>query len=417
MIGATGLMGEGAMTMESVHEFESRAAAWLAQNAPPARDPRAQRESEAREWQSAMQRELFDAGLAGITWPARYGGAGLSDEHQLAWNRVAQDYIVPTLFGMGLGLFGPTLMALGAQEQKERLLPRMINGDDVYCQLFSEPGAGSDVAGLRTRAERDGEEWVVNGQKTWTSGARAADFGVLIARTDPTVPKHNGISMFVVDMTAPGVQVVPLVQATGEAPFNNTFLDDVHLPADALVGEENAGWAAAVVMLRNERISIGTGTHPAAAQLTFDAILAYARKAGRTADPTARRMLANYYAWDRSRVLMGQRMRQETDAGQELRARGSIGKLAGAVIARMAVDVIDEAGGTELIAWDGGPDYPPTTFGVIAASSMGIRGGTNEIQRGIIGERVLGLAKEPQLDRETPYNQLRANGDSRLASG
>jgi len=399
--------------METVEDFSRRAAAWLARNAPRAEDDAARAASDGRAWQSSMQRMLFDAGFAGITWPARYGGAGLSDEHRLAWLRLGQGYVLPTRFGMGEGLFGPTVLAMGSEEQKLRLLPRMINGDDVYCQLFSEPGAGSDVAGLRTRAVRDGDEWIVNGQKTWSSGARDADFGVLIARTDPAVPKHNGISMFVVDMRAPGVEVVPLVQATGEAPFNNTFLDDVRLPADALVGHENEGWAAAVVMLRNERISIGTGTHHAATQLTYEAVLGYARKAGRADDQTVRQALANFYAWDRAGVLMGQRMRQETDAGQEIRARGSIGKLAGAVIARMAIDVIDEAGGTDLIAWPADPAYPPTTFGVIAASSMGIRGGTNEIQRGIIGERVLGLAKEPQIDRETPFNQLRANGDTR----
>ncbi|MCU1688075.1 MAG: dehydrogenase [Jatrophihabitantaceae bacterium] len=400
--------------VESVEDFARRAGEWLASNAPRADDEGARQDADSREWQGALQRRLFDAGFAGITWPTRYGGAGLTDHHRLAFLRVAQGYRLPTMFGMGEGLFGPTVMALGAEEQKDRLLPRMINGDDVYCQLFSEPGAGSDVAGLRTRAVRDGDEWVVNGQKTWSSGARDADLGVLIARTDPTVPKHNGISMFVVDMRAPGVQVVPLVQATGEAPFNNTFLDDVRLPADALVGEENAGWAAAVVMLRNERISIGTGTHHAATQLTYDAVLAVARKAGRTSDPVLRCSLAAFYALDRSRVLLGQRLRQETDAGHEIRARGSIGKLAGAVIARAALDVIDEAGGSGAIAWDGtGPEYPAPTFGVIAASSMGIRGGTNEIQRGIIGERVLGLAKEPQVDREIPFNQVRANGDTR----
>jgi alkylation response protein AidB-like acyl-CoA dehydrogenase len=392
------------MTMETVEDFQRRAGTWLIENAPRTSDEAAKRASESRAWQGAMQRKLFDAGLAGITWPVEYGGAGLSDEHRLAWLRISQGYVLPSLFGMGEGLFGPTVMALGSDEQKLRLLPRMINGDDVYCQLFSEPGAGSDIAGLRTRAVRDGEEWVVDGQKTWSSGAQRADFGVLIARTDSSVPKHNGISMFVVDMKDPGVQVLPLVQATGEAPFNNTFLDGVRLPADALVGEMNQGWAAAVVMLRNERITLGTATHPAAGYLTFAAVLDFARTVGRTQDPLVRDRLAHFYAFDTARTLMGQRMRQETDAGQVLGARGSVGKLAGATAARVAVDIFDEVGGSAVIAWEQREGYPSTTFAVIVAASMGIR------------ERVLGLAKEPQVDREIPFNQLRANGDSRQPS-
>ncbi len=393
--------------------YGQRAAEWLAANAVREDDPEAfkARGLDTTAGQKQYLREFFEAGFSGITWPKQYQGQGLSDEHQLAFNRAANEYVTPGIFGISQGMFGPTLLALGTEEQKQYWIPKMINGDHVWCQLFSEPGAGSDVAGLRTRAERDGEEWVVNGQKVWTSGAQRADYGALIARTDTTVPKHNGITMFILDMSDPGVTVRPLKQATGEAPFNEVFFDNVRLPADAVVGEENAGWAAAVIMLRNERISIGTSARKPTRPLSYESVLTFARKVGRMDDPLVRDRLAQLYAVDTSGNLLAQRMRQEVDAGIELRARGSIAKLSGSAIIRVAYDVVDEVGGNDVVAWDRHGDelyYPPVTFGVVDGPGRGIGGGTNEIQRGIIGERVLGLAKDPQLDREIPFNELRA---------
>ena len=397
-------------------EYGKAAAAFLAENAPRAGDDAAREKFgvDTVKGQKAMLKKFYEAGFSGITWPKEYGGQGLTDEHQLAYNQAANGYETPSIFGIAQGMFGPTLMGMGTEEQKLEWIPKMINGDHVWCQLFSEPGAGSDVAGLRTRAEKDGDEWVINGQKVWTSGAQRADYGALIARTDPSVPKHNGISMFIVDMRDPGVTVRPLKQATGEAPFNEVFLDNVRLPADAIVGEENAGWAAAVLMLRNERISIGTGARRTTRPLSYQSIAAFAKKVGRTDDAIVRDRLAHLYAIDTAGTLLSTRMRQEVDAGIELRARGSIAKLAGASIGRQAIDVADEVGGSELISWDrqgsepGELNYPDTTYGVVGMPGGGIAGGTNEIQRGIIGERVLGLAKDPQLDREIPFNELRA---------
>jgi alkylation response protein AidB-like acyl-CoA dehydrogenase len=395
----------------SVEEFRQQARGWLAQNAPLAAD-RAGAGMEGFDpatvpAQKALQRRIFDAGLAGITWPTRYGGQGLSDEHQLAFNEEAARYALPGLWPVGFGMCGPTILDLGTEAQKQFAIEPMLRGDTVWCQLFSEPNAGSDVAGLRTRAERDGDEWVINGQKVWTSGAHVSDFGCLLARTDPSVPKHNGITMFILDMHAPGVTVRPLKQMTGEAPFNEVFFDNVRIPNDMIVGEENAGWAAAVLMLRHERISIGTSARSPERPLSYESVLSFARKVGRTADPLVRDRLAHLYAIDTAGNLQGQRMRQEVDAGQELRARGSIPKLAGSVIARGAIDVLDEVGGADVIAWDAGAAFPTPTYGVIEAPGHGIGGGSNEIQRGIIGERVLGLAKDPQLDREIPFNELR----------
>ena len=393
----------------SVEDFKAKAKAWLAENVPrvgesaEAGEPGGSRVDRDK----ALQGKIFDAGFAGITWPKAYGGQGLSDEHQLAWNEAARGYAMPMTFTIGFGMCGPTILDLGTEEQKQRYIPEMLRGQVVWCQLFSEPGAGSDVAGLSTRAERDGDEWVINGQKVWTSGAQHSDHGVLIARTDPSVPKHNGISMFIIDVKVPEVDVRPLRVATGEAPFNEVYFDNLRIPADRIVGEENAGWAAAVLMLRHERISIGTSARPPARPLSYDAVLDVARKLGRTDQPIVRDRLAHLYATDTAGGLLAQRMRQEVDAGMELRARGSIAKLAGAVISRGAVDVVDEVAGSDVIAWEKRDGYPFTTIGVVGMPAGGIAGGSNEIQRGIIGERVLGLAKDPQIDREIPYSQLR----------
>ena len=208
--------------------------------------------------QKAFQAKLYDAGFAGITWPKAYGGQGLTGAEQIAWSQESRDYDLPNgAFFIGLSMPGNTLLELGTEEQKKRYLPKMLRGEEIWCQLFSEPGAGSDVASLQTTAVRDGDGWVLNGQKVWTSGAQFSDYGAIIARTDPTKPKHNGISMFIVDMHAPGVTVRPLKVATGHSPFNEVFFDNVRIPADALIGEENKGWDAAVVMLRHERIAIG----------------------------------------------------------------------------------------------------------------------------------------------------------------
>jgi alkylation response protein AidB-like acyl-CoA dehydrogenase len=401
----------------SVAEFRDKAKAWLADNVPRAGQSAGEPGGTRVEQDKALQGKIFDAGFAGITWPKAYGGQGLTDEHQLAWNEAGQGYALPQTFGIGFGMCGPTILDLGSEEQKTRYIPEMLSGRVVWCQLFSEPGAGSDVAGLSTRAERDGDEWVINGQKVWTSGAQHSDHGVLIARTDPTVPKHNGISMFIVDMRTPGLTVRPLRTATGETPFNEVYFDNVRLPADALLGEMNGGWAATVLMLRHERIYYGTIARPPVRPLSYGAVLALARKQGRSRDPLVRDRLAWLYAIDTAGDLLSQRMRQEVDAGQELRARGSIAKLAGAVITRQAIDALDEVLGSDAIAWVGPREpYPPAIRGMVAAPSQGIAGGSNEIQRGIIGERVLGLAKDPQLDREIPFSELRRIPAARVAT-
>ncbi|HEY2079128.1 MAG TPA: acyl-CoA dehydrogenase family protein [Streptosporangiaceae bacterium] len=394
-------------------DFRTRARAWLAANAPrrAAGDDEAEAESRGQAAviaeQKAFQAKLHAAGFAGITWPAEYGGQGLTSAEQIIWSQESRDYDLPTgVFFIGLSMPGNTLVEVGTEAQKKRYLPKMLSGEEIWCQLFSEPGAGSDVASLQTSAVRDGEGWVLNGQKVWTSGAQYSDFGAILARTDPAKPKHNGISMFIVDMHAPGVTVRPLKVATGHSPFNEVFFDNVRIPADALIGEENRGWDAAVVMLRHERIAIGTMGSSRTNPLAFDSLRDLAAGLGRTGDPGVRRELAELYARGRAVQLFALLLREETQAGRPPGARGSVAKLAGSDLGRFAGNVAADVLGDQIAGFDA-DELAAVTTSIIAAPGSAIAGGTSEIQRNIIGERVLGLAKDPGVDRSTPFNQLR----------
>ena len=394
-------------------DFRARARAWLAANAPrrAAGDDEAEAESRGQAAviaeQKAFQAKLHAAGFAGITWPAEYGGQGLTSAEQIIWSQESRDYDLPTgVFFIGLSMPGNTLVELGTEAQKKRYLPKMLSGEEIWCQLFSEPGAGSDVASLQTSAVRDGDGWVLNGQKVWTSGAQYSDFGAILARTDPAKPKHTGISMFVVDMHAPGVTVRPLKVATGHSPFNEVFFDNVRIPADALIGEENRGWDAAVVMLRHERIAIGTMGSSRTNPLAFDSLRDLAAGLGRTGDQGVRRELAELYARGRAVQQFALLLREETQAGRLPGARGSVAKLAGSDLGRFAGNVAADVLGDQIAGFDA-DELAAVTTSIIAAPGSAIAGGTSEIQRNIIGERVLGLAKDPGVDRSTPFNQLR----------
>jgi alkylation response protein AidB-like acyl-CoA dehydrogenase len=390
-------------------DFRTRARAWLEANA--ARRGSGDDEGDAGPTtisdQKAFQASLYDAGFAGLTWPKEYGGQGLSNAEQIAWSQESRDFDLPNgVFFIGLSMPGNTILEIGSEAQKKRYLPQMLRGEEIWCQLFSEPGAGSDVASLQTSAVRDGDEWVINGQKVWTSGAQYSDFGAIIARTDPTKPKHSGISMFIVDMHAPGVTVRPLKVATGHSPFNEVFFDNVRVAADALIGEENKGWDAAVVMLRHERIAIGTMGGSRTNPLGYDSLRDLAAGLGRTGDAGVRRSLAELYARGRATQLFALLLREEAQAGHMPGARGSVAKLAGSDLGRFAGSVAADVLGDQLAGFDADELAAVATM-IVAAPGNAIAGGSSEIQRNIIGERVLGLAKDPGVDRSTPFNQLR----------
>ncbi len=352
---------------------------------------------------------LADAGLAGVTYPVEYGGRGLGPEYGAAFREVATPLQPPeeNIFGIGIGMCMPTINDFGSDEVKARFLPAGLRGEEIWCQLYSEPGAGSDLAGLTCRAERDGDEWVITGQKVWTSGAQHSDLGILLARTDPDAPKHAGITMFVLPMKQPGVEVRPLVQMTGAAEFNEVFMDEARCPAEWVVGEVNAGWKLAVALLAHERASIGKGqktNHGERSKagrfpIPFAGLLDRATSAGRRNDPVVRQRLAQAYIGETIIPWLTQR-----------RVHPSVGKLWRTIQGRFAADIAHELGGPEATAWeDDNTDADYFAYHVLNCRGMSLGGGTDEVQKNTLGERVLGLPREPGPDRSTPFRDLLKN--------
>ncbi|TKJ25737.1 acyl-CoA dehydrogenase family protein [Blastococcus sp. CCUG 61487] len=390
----------------STEEFRAKALAWLQQNAKPFDENEPGGGGATLEESKAFQKGLWEAGLAGITWPKEYGGQGLGTAEQLAFNEVAANFRLPVgPFVIGLGMPAPTLLEFGTEEQKKRYIPPMLRGDEIWSQLFSEPSGGSDVASLQTSATKVEGGWLINGQKVWTSGAQFSDFGAVLVRTDPTRPKHQGITMFIVDLHHPGVTVRPLVVATGDAPFNEVFFDDVFVPEDAVIGEVNNGWAVAVAMLRYERVTIGTGVRGRSNPLGYDALVELVRARGLDSDPSVRRTLAQVYAKESAMRTYASVLHQEAKAGIPIGARGSAAKLAGAVFPLWVADLVQEIFAEELALQT--PDTLPLTRAILAAPGYATAGGSNEIQRNIIAERVLGLPKDAGVDKNIPFNQLK----------
>lgn len=360
-----------------------------------------------KEW----QRRLFDAGYAGIAFPTEYGGQGRTPAEQRIFSQEAARYEIDTgVFSVGIGMVIPTLLAHGTEDQKQRFIPAMLRGDEVWCQLFSEPGAGSDLAGLTTRADRTAsstgrDEWIVNGQKVWNSFAHVADWGVLLARTDWDVPKHRGISYFLVDMTTPGIEVRPLRQATGVAHFNETFLSDVHIPLENVCGDVNGGWGVAQTTLMAERTLIGGGTG-----LGFRDYLALAEHFDRTDDPDIRQRLAQSYTRGEILRWLGMRAQAAARSGRMTGMEGSIAKLAISEHVARNGDLglaIEGPGGmlTGADAFEGG--FWQQHF--LGQWGIRIGGGTEQVQRNILGERGLGLPSEPRPDKTEPFRDVPKN--------
>jgi alkylation response protein AidB-like acyl-CoA dehydrogenase len=349
------------------------------------------------------QRTLYEGGWAGITWPVEAGGRGGAGWQQRIFNEEQARFDVAVgAFAVGIGMAGPTVIAWGTDEQKARLLPAMLRGDEIWCQLFSEPGAGSDLAGLRTRATLDGDEWIVNGQKVWTSGAQYSDWGLLLARTDPDAPKHRGITAFALDMRTPGIDVRPLRQITGASHFNEVFLTDVRIPDAQRLGPLNEGWRVANTMLSNERALIGGG-----GRVGFRDIVELARQGGHADDPMLRQELARSYTRLQVIKWLGWRARSRKDQG--LGPEASVLKLAAS--RRLAYDgdlVLALQGAPAMLANDDAlhDGYWQQQFLMQWSSRLG--GGTEQIQRNVIGERVLGLPGEPRLDKDVPFRELPA---------
>ena len=390
------------LTTADAEAFRERCRQFLREHAKPGprRDLAAAR---------AFQAALADAGLAGLTYDTAYGGAGLTLEHERIYRQVAQEF--PAMTGelvISHGMCLPVLNEFGTDEQKSRFMPDNIAARTVWCQMFSEPGAGSDVASLQTRADRDGDEWVLNGQKVWTTLAHHSDYGVIVARTDPDQPKHAGISMFIVDLKAPGVEIRPIHQIDGGSHFNEVFFTDVRIPADNLLGEMNNGWRQATAMLMYERVAIGSMGSGAISQPMYDLLLGAAKATGRIDDPVVRDELMKVYAMETTKSLVAMRTRAELKAGKAPGPGGSLGKLYSSIISWRFREIAMEIAGAGSQAWEPGDALGQMMQSVVLNSfQAGIAGGTDEIQRNIIGDRVLGLPRDISVDTNVPFRELK----------
>jgi alkylation response protein AidB-like acyl-CoA dehydrogenase len=368
----------------------------------------------------AFRGAQYDRGLAWVRFPEGKGGLGLSPKMQTVvqdeLRHASKVYDDMALNPIGIGMAAPVLVAHGTPEMHERFLRRIFTGEDVWCQMFSEPGSGSDVASLATRAVRDGDEWIVNGQKVWTTLAHVSNWGLLVARTDPDQPKHKGLSYFVLDMHAPGVDVRPLFQLTGEAEFNEVFFTDARIPHSMMLGREGDGWNVAVATLMNERVALGGGVRERG-EGPIELLLDTWRKRpcqGDAVDKPLRDRVTRL--WIRAEVLRLTNLRARDAAKSGTPGpEGSVGKVMAAELNKALGEAALDLLGPEGMMLDHG--YPMKRPEQAALSgtdpqkiflrmrAQSIEGGTSEVMRNILGERVLGLPKEPAVDRDVPWSQ------------
>ncbi|MDA0978488.1 MAG: acyl-CoA dehydrogenase family protein [Proteobacteria bacterium] len=356
------------------------------------------------------QKRKYDAGWACIRWPKEHGGRDASAIDQVIWNQEESKFNTPdSIFAIGHGMCAPTMMTWATDEQNKRYLPKLASGEEVWCQLFSEPAGGSDLAALRTRAEKDGDDWVINGQKIWTSGAHYSDYGVLVVRTDPTVPKHQGLTYFFLDMKSPGIEIKPIKQISGGSNFNEVYFTDVRIPDAQRLGAVGQGWQVSLTTLMNERASIGGG----GGGVGFDSVYKLATRVKLGGKPAiendqVRANLANWYCQESGLKYTGYRSMTALSRGEIPGPENSIGKLVGAPkqqdMASFALDLLETSGAI----WDPELSEAAGMFQATYMSSPGLRiaGGTDEIMANIIAERVLGLPQDMRADKGIPFNEV-----------
>ncbi len=397
-------------------EFRTEVRAWLAQNAR-AKDPHRtaarrqapsleERLARARAWQA----KKAEAGYAAITWPKQYGGLGGTPIQSVIYAQEESNYDVPSgIYEIGLGMCIPTMMKWATPEQNQRYVKPALYGEEIWCQLFSEPGAGSDVAGLRTRCERDGDAWIINGQKVWTSGAHFCDYGIIVTRSDPTVPKHKGLTFFFLDMKSEGIEVRPIKQMSGDSNFNEVFFTNVRVPDTQRLGEVGQGWQVALTTLMNERLAVGGGGGVDYAELVQLAqSLRLEDGAPAIKNAAIREKIAEWYVQTQGLKYTKFRTLTALSKGQTPGPESSIGK----IVSGPKMQDIGAFGmalqGQGGIMQDGELSAMMAAFQNQWFGGAGYRiaGGTDEILRNIIAEQVLGLPQDVRVDKKVPFNEL-----------
>jgi acyl-CoA dehydrogenase len=396
-------------------EFRAKARAFLEKNLKRL-DPNAaggdefERETRddiarAKAWQATK----FDAGWAVLTWPKEFGGQGLGRLENVIFNQEEAKYALPpAIYGIGHGMLGPTIMAHGSQAQKDRFVKEMARGQVVWCQLFSEPAAGSDLAGLRTTAVRDGNDWIINGSKIWSTGAHYCDWGMIVTRHDPNVPKHDGLTYFIIDMHSPGVECRQIKQINGGSGFNEVFFTNVRVPDSQRLGGVGEGWKVAITTLMNERVSIGAGQGAGRVKDLFR-LAKKVKRNGKPAiqDSAVRQKLADFYITSKGLQYTGYRTLSAISRGATPGPEGSIGKAVGAPLSQQmalfASEMQGAAGG--LLDANAAPDAS-WMEGYLASPGIRIAGGTDEVLRNIIAERVLGLPAEWRADKGIAFRDV-----------
>jgi alkylation response protein AidB-like acyl-CoA dehydrogenase len=402
--------------------FRAQAKAWIAANAPKQYEDELRKAALGRiqlrtgnilEVAKAWQKRKADAGWAVPHWPKDYGGRGATPIERVIWQQEEGVFgKLGALFIIGHGMCGPTMMAYASENQKLRYLPPLASGEHIWCQLFSEPSGGSDVAGLRTRAERDGDDWIINGQKIWTSGAHYSDYGILITRTDPHLAKHKGLTMFFLDMKSPGVEIKPIKQANGQSEFNEVYFTDVRIPDAQRLGSVNDGWNVSLTTLMNERMSIGANVATGFPEL-FEFCSNLMLQDGLAIDDRAvRSKLANWAVRASGLKYTSYRAISALSRGERPGPENSIGKLvAGSMLQDIASYALDLQGAAGVLS---GPDDAEAAGKfqamLLRAPATRVEGGTDEILRNIIAERVLGLPGDIRVDKDVPFNKIPTRG-------
>ncbi len=404
---------------ESVEAFATRARTWLAENMPrldPASPAPGARGDDAA-WQRVreLQKRLYVGGFAGICFPREYGGLGLAVAYQKAFDAETVGYEMPLILNVPtFTICCASLLDTGSEEQKRQHIPAALRGEEVLVQLLSEPSGGSDLAGLLTRADRDGDSWVINGAKTWSTSAFAADYGLLLARTDPTVPKHDGLTMFLVPIRAPGVTLRRIQQVDGSTEFCEEFFDGLRLGNDAVVGEVNKGWEVASRLLYHERRAVGHGSEFAsgrgqeASQTVLTDFFALAESAGLADDEATQEKVGRVLARRMVRDRLVDHVSHGVRDGSLPPAAGTIIRLFHSDVTFLEVDTaMDIAGASGVV--DDDTDLFKVGERYLSRQTVALGGGSNEMARNVIGERVLGFPREYAADRGVPFNQVKHN--------